>query len=149
MVSKKMIGFIVALPQMYHTILLRVEKLIKIADKYQSNSYMGTIGDREDFTVKLVSVKKCSKVSELSGNMEIFYLYHVVDRLGNIGFFFHKQPPADKEPQGIDFLIIKLWDCFEMRATPKKQEPNKETGIKETQFSRIEITELIGPGTEE
>jgi hypothetical protein len=62
--------------------------------------------------------------------------------------FFSKNPPSNIN-SNIECLPIKIWDCFEMSATPKKMEPNKETGVKETQFNRVKITEFIGPGTEE
>jgi len=142
MVSEKMIGYIVALPSMYETMYQRTAKLLKIADKYAASSYMGEIGKQDIFTVKLLEVLEFSKKEQ-----EVFFLYRVSDILGNLGFFFSKIPPVNYP--GDLTLPIKLWDCFEMRATPCKIEPNKETGIKETQFSKIEIIEIIGKGTEE
>ena len=137
-VSEKMIGFIVALPNMYEHTLGRANKLMNIAQKYSQSSYIGTIGIRDIFIVKVVDIVEMTKISNTTGEKETFFLYRVSDRLGNMGLFF-KNEKSDME----------LWDCFEMRATPKKQEPNTKTGIKETQFIQVQITEYIGRGTEE
>jgi hypothetical protein len=149
MVTERMVGYIVALPWMYKNLSCRASKLIKIADKYSSSNYMGQLGVRDSFFVKLVEVIQITKPNE-EGMPETFFIYKVADQIGNFGLFFSKQPPADSDFKTVvEHLPIKVWDCFEMRATPKKMEPNKETGIKETQFSRIRIVDVIGQGTEE
>jgi hypothetical protein len=123
---------------MYDRTLGRANQLINIAQKYSQSSYMGTIGVRDLFIVKVVDIAEMNKVSDKTGERETFFLYRVVDQLGNLGVFFKNQK-----------IDMDLWDCFEMRATPKNQNPNQKTGIKETQFGQVQITEYIGPGTQE
>jgi hypothetical protein len=147
MVSNRMIGFIVALPWMYSNLYNRTSKLMKIAEKYAQSNYIGTIGLRETFLMKVLDVSKFKK-TKTDTTEEEYYIYRLSDRLGNFGFFFSKYPPSDVI-SNTECLPIKIWDCFEMKATPKKMGPNKETGIKETQFADVIVTEFIGPGSEE
>src|ERR1035437_6589554 len=133
MVSENKIGFIAALPTMYDSLKTRTTKLMKIAEKYSNSNYIGEIGKPQSFTVKLVDIFDYKKKNEVSGEDEKFYIYRVTDRIGNCGLIFSIYPPRDT-PGVSRTSAFKLWDCFEMKATPKKQEPNKETGIKETVF---------------
>jgi hypothetical protein len=144
-----MIAFIVALPWMYENLHDRVSKLMQIAEKYANSNYIGEIGVRDNFIMKCLDVQEYKRKDETTGEDNIFYIYRIVDRIGNYGFFFSEYPPAKNMTSSLEHLIIDVWDCFEMRANPKKMEPNRETGIKETQFNRVTITEFIGPGTEE
>lgn len=148
-VSEKSIAFIVALPWLYENIHNRTIKLLKIAEKYTSSNYMGELGVRGTFIVKLLDVSEFKKQDPAGGQESHFWIYRIADPVGNFGIFFSKFPPFDGSLNLLDCLPIKLWDCFEMLATPKKMQPNRETGIKETQFSNVELTEIIGEGTEE
>jgi hypothetical protein len=148
MSSERMLGFIVALPWMYETHYTRTSKLMKLAEKYSSSNYMGTIGDRETFIVKLIDVSNFKKIDEKTGEIVTLYVYRISDQIGNIGLFFSKHPPSDTI-SSVETLNIQLWDCFEFSGTPKKNEPNIVTGIKETQFTSVKITEFIGRGSEE
>ena len=148
-VSDRMIAYIVALPSMYENIHNRTSNLLKIAEKYSTSNYIGEIGVSGEFTVKLLDVHDFHKLDD-NGVNQILYIYRISDRNGNIGFFFSKDPPADNtESTTIEKLPIKVWDCFQFEAIPKKQSPNRETGIKETQFTKVKIIEVIGQGTEE
>jgi hypothetical protein len=147
-VSDRMIAFIVALPSMYEHLHDRTSSLLKIAEKYSTSNYIGEIGVRDTIMVKLLDVHEFHKADD-SGVDQLLYIYRISDRIGNIGLFFSKNPPADNTTSTITKLPIKVWDCFEMKATPKKQMPNRETGVKETQFTRVRILEMIGTGTEE
>jgi hypothetical protein len=148
MVSERMIGFIVALPSMYDSMKGRTTRLMNLAEKYSNSNYMGEIGKPDTFTVKLVGWCEFKKTNAVSGEQEKHYLYRVTDRIGNCGLIFSVYPPKDT-PGVSETAAFKLWDCFEMKATPKKQEPNKDTGIKETVFGNTTVTEMIGQGTEE
>lgn len=138
-VTETMIGFIVALPHLYTQKVKRTSELSKIADKYSQSSYIGEIGTRDEFFVKLVSVHNFEKEGQQ------LTLFKVADQLGNFGFFFAKAGTlndADGKP------IIDIFDCFLMKATPKKHEIGK-TGVRETQFSRVRIIENVGKGSNE
>jgi hypothetical protein len=147
-VSDRMIGFIVALPSMYEHLHQRTSSLMKIAEKYSTSNYMGEIGVRDVFFVKLLDVQEFHKEDD-NGVDQLLYIYRVSDKIGNIGFFFSKNPPVDNETSTVEKLPIKKFHCFEIKATVKKQMPNRDTGIKETQFTRVRIVEVVGEGTEE
>lgn len=138
-VTERMIGFVVALPHLYHQKVNRASALTKIADKYSQSSYIGEIGTREEFFVKLVATHQFEKEGQ---NLT---LYKVADQLGNFGFFFAKTGTLNDE-EGKP--IVDLYDCFLMKATPKKHEIGK-TGVRETQFSRVRIIENVGKGSNE
>jgi hypothetical protein len=144
-VSERMIAFIVALPHMYSQKKDRIVKLAKIADKYTSSTYIGEIGQREEFFVKLVETQEFVKTDPNTGVTQNLRIYKVADQLGNYGYFFAKAGSlADAEGKP----IVDLYDCFLMKATPKNHAVGR-TGIKETQFSRVRIVQNIGKGSEE
>jgi hypothetical protein len=148
MVSENKIGYIAALPTMYESMKGRTTKLMKIAEKYSTSNYMGEIGKPDSFAVKLVDITDFKQTNIISGEQEKHYLYRVTDRIGNCGLIFSVFPPRET-PGTSETAAFKLWDCFEFKGTPKKQEPNKDTGIKETVFGNVTVTEMIGQGTEE
>jgi hypothetical protein len=141
-VTDKMIGFVTALPWMYQNLTNRTSKLMKIAQKYASSNYMGELGTRDSFFVKLLDVNEFTKKTTGQPDEKV-YIYRIADQGGNYGIFFSSHPPES------EMLPVKVWDCFEMKATPKKQQPNRETGIKETQFSHVKVMEVLGQGSEE
>jgi hypothetical protein len=143
-VSERMIGFIVALPHTYNQHKNRVGNLSRIADKYAQSNYIGEVGNREEFFVKLIDTNNIQK-KDNNGSVQDLTIYRVTDQLGNYGYFFSKLGSLsnlDGTP------IIKKFDCFLMKATPKKHGVGNN-GIKETQFSRVRIIENVGKGSEE
>jgi hypothetical protein len=139
-VTERMIGFIVALPSLYERKVSRVTELTKVADKYATSNYIGEIGTREEFFVKLLSVKS----GIIKDGVDIT-VYKVADQLGNYGYFFAKTGTLNDE-DGLP--IVKPFDCFLMKATPKKHEIGK-SGVRETQFSRVRILQNVGEGSSE
>lgn len=143
-VSERMVGFVVALPHMYTQRKERVGNLSRIADKYAQSNFIGEVGNREEFFVKLIDTTDIQKKDD-SGAVQNLTIYRVTDQLGNYGYFFSKLGSLanlDGTP------IIKHFDCFLMKATPKKHGVGN-SGIKETQFSRVRIIQNIGKGSEE
>lgn len=138
-VTEKRVSIVVYLPYMFEKKENRINELSKIAEKYSNSNYIGEIGTREEFFVKLISIYNFEKDGEK------LVLYKVVDKQGNYGFFFSKDGSL-KDQDGKP--IIDLYDCFVMKATPKKHEIGK-SGIKETQFSRVRIIQNVGKGSKE
>lgn len=146
-VTDRMIGFIVALPATYDAKFGRAQKLIQFAQRYAASKYIGEVGTCAEFVVKVIEIFDFMKAEEK------IYGYRVSDQDGNIGIFFSKEPPennvgfATTAPR--PGLGLRLFDCFIMKATPKGFGVNKNSGVKETQFSRVRVVENIGPGSAE
>lgn len=144
-VSERMVGFIVALPHLYDTKRSRTTKLSKFAERYSSSKYIGELGQREEFIVKVLDKQIIHKKND-DGTTQDLELYKVGDQLGNFGFFFAKVGTLvdlDGAP------MLDKYDCIVMKATPKKHQVSRDSGIRETQFSRVRVAQHIGKGSEE
>lgn len=131
MVSERMIGFIVALPNTYDNRSSRARKLLNISTLYASSGYMGTESKRDEFVLKLISVEDAPK---LGVGVKVF---RVEDPDRNLGYIFGQKLLADGAP-------VTINDCFLCNATVKSHSVDKITGVKQTFFNRVKITDNIG-----
>jgi hypothetical protein len=138
-VSSNYIPYLVALVPSYQKIKDRTKTLAKISDRYGNSKHLGTIGVREEFFVKLISMHHFER------DGKALTTYKVADQLGNLGYFFANDT-ALRDEKGEP--LIELFDCFVMKAIPKNHGVGKE-GYKETQFTRVQIVENLGKGSEE
>ncbi len=126
---------------------LMVGKVASIVNFYNQYEYfkkfayseepIGTIGEREDFFVKLIDRRSVNDKD----------VFKVVTRDGRLGTFWampHINAESGKAGQ------LDIGDCLVIRVTPKNYEHNKYDKMKMTTFGgRIQIKENVGQTREE
>jgi len=126
---------------------LMVGKVASIVNFYNQYEYfkkfayseepIGTIGEREDFFVKLIDRRSVNDKD----------VFKVVTRDGRLGTFWampHINAESGKTGQ------LDIGDCLVIRVTPKNYEHNKYDKMKMTTFGgRIQIKENVGQTREE
>jgi len=126
---------------------LMVGKVASIVNFYNQYEYfkkfayseepIGTIGEREDFFVKLIDRRSVNDKD----------VFKVVTRDGRLGTFWADPDiSADSGKPG----LLDIGDCLVIRVTPKNYEHNKYDKMKMTTFGgRIQIKENVGQTREE
>ncbi len=99
----------------------------RVADAAGSD-YIGEIGERAEFFVKLVE--------HIYSNKADYNIYRLQDRSGNLGLFFSNLSPEE--------LKVEVGDCMMIKMTPKRQDISNFHGGKETVFNRIKIVKNVG-----
>jgi hypothetical protein len=122
----------------------KVASIVNFYNQYEyfkkfaySEEPIGTIGEREDFFVKLIDRRSVNDKD----------VFKVVTRDGRLGTFWampHINAESGKAGQ------LDIGDCLVIRVTPKNYEHNKYDKMKMTTFGgRIQIKENVGQTREE
>jgi hypothetical protein len=122
----------------------KVASIVNFYNQYEyfkkfaySEEPIGTIGEREDFFVKLIDRRSVNDKD----------VFKVVTRDGRLGTFWampHINAESGKAGQ------LDIGDCLVIRVTPKNYEHNKYDKMKMTTFGgRIQIKENVGQPREE
>jgi hypothetical protein len=121
-IENKMIGYAVAMVPTY-------DKSMKDLEFLKNSDYVGVVGTRENFFIKLIS-KKYIRGAEC-------YLYTFMDRRQNI---VKTWVTMDKEQS----FNLNVNDCVDLDAYVKKHEANKLNSVRETYINRIKIIDNKG-----
>jgi hypothetical protein len=127
-VSTITFGTAVSMPHLYARLKPELSKAPKlnpnktVAKIFTPGEFLGTLHKPERFFVKLVFV---GRADNSKGT-----LFKVLDRVGNIGFFYDRPEKFQGK--------VHLGDCFAMHATPSRHTP-AENGEKHTIFRGIEF----------
>jgi hypothetical protein len=95
---------------------------------FEKSEFIGTIGERGDFFVKMFSAKFIDRLN--------CWVYNFVTREGHYGAFFSNDDPAA--------LSVSPGDCLLIKMTPKRHSENSFRGNKETVFNRPRVLQNIG-----
>jgi hypothetical protein len=121
-ITKSAIGYAVAMVPTYDKFKLDEEF-------YKNSEYVGVVGTRSNFFLKLLS-KKYIRGAEC-------YLYTFMDRRQNV---VKTWVTMDKEEK----FGIQVKDCVDLDAYVNKHEANKYNEVRETYINRIKIIENKG-----
>jgi hypothetical protein len=128
------LGVWAALPQIYSRMKKHEAENKVAAEQGKNSDYIGNVGDRKEYFVKLTDKKFFQKIG-----MEGCNIFFLIDRFGNVGLFYRNGDLTD-EAGG----AVNIGDCFLMKATIKDLRVSQFSGNKETVFNRVKILENKG-----
>jgi hypothetical protein len=124
-VTPSLLGYAVAMVPTY-------DKFKQDEEFFKYSEYVGTVGKRENFFIKLISKKYITGAE--------CYLYTFIDRHKNV---VKTWVTMDKE----EAFKMSINDCVDLDAYVNKHEANKYNEVRETYINRIKIIENKGPAT--